>query len=296
MYLAKSAVSISRFDGKWAKYICVLYLEKRRSWQTMSGLQLFPALKHLTRFCRYLSLFQEKPNPTAVSANCQDWRSPLPHSSRHSSLWLPWYLWLCLHPGHHFLPVLKGLISPAVPPRNVKPQFLLTQTRELGLQADGAYAPTCRGYSLPLEDEGVGWAVCTLLLVEQVVAVMQFWLRDVRSLPYAHCCGVQMLSDRSYVTAMSSTTYRGRPMSETTRLSQQANFYWLTPIKGFLKVAPEVTRKHHSKYLPAATGAVRCPPSFCYFIITKVTVSHHAVLHPPWRAGISWLQVCHLVS
>ena len=94
---------------------------------------------------------------------------------------------------------------------------------------------------------------------------MRFWLRDVRSLPYAHCCGVQMLSDRSYVIAMSSTTYMGRPMSEATQLSQQANFYWLTPLKGFLKAAPEVTRKHTLQIPPCSYWGCSLSPQFLLF-------------------------------
>lgn len=63
--LTKSEVTVSRFDGKWRKYIYVLQLEKGRSWP-MSGVQLFAALKCITHFCRCVSLFQEKANHTAA--------------------------------------------------------------------------------------------------------------------------------------------------------------------------------------------------------------------------------------
>lgn len=89
------------------------------------------AFEHLTLLCRCFSLFQENPNLTALSANCRDWeRSSFPHSPCQSYLRLPWSLWLHLCLGHHSLPVLKDLISPALPPQNVKPQSPLTQTHE----------------------------------------------------------------------------------------------------------------------------------------------------------------------
>ena len=87
------------------------------------------------------------------------------------------------------------------------------------------------------------------------------------------CCQTALTSQQS-----PSTTHMGCPTSKATQLRQQSNFYLLLPVKGFLKVAPEVTRKHT---LPAATGFVHCPSSFCYFIITEVSVSQHAVLCPP---------------
>lgn len=112
-------VSISRFDGKWAKYMYILYLKKGRSWP-MSGVNFFAALKHLTHIWRCLSLFQGKPNQTALSTNYKDWTSPLSYFFCS--------LWLYLNAAHHFLPVLKDLIPPALPPQNAQPLFPLPQT------------------------------------------------------------------------------------------------------------------------------------------------------------------------
>jgi len=172
----------------------VLYLEKGGSWPVW-GVQLF-ALRHLTSFWRRLSLFQQKINPTAVSANCRNWRSPLPHAFCHFSMWLPWSLWLsaCTEGLHItcFSSERKAII-PAHTNSQVTiigRQCLCTHLQRVFL-ASGEW----RG--------GVGWTVYTVLLVKQVVAVMQFWLRDVRSLPYAHYYGVRMLSDCSYITAKS---------------------------------------------------------------------------------------------